>query len=102
MPGTMEQVPDPNAAAEARAAKVNDAARVCAASPSTPAVGLATGEGQVLQFDSAGNVKAREALKNADLDPGKKIKAKVTGKLQNRSIVLVASIELKGAVKPRA
>jgi hypothetical protein len=100
--GPSDRVPDPNAAAEARAARVNDAARTCAATPTTQTLGLATGEGQVLQFDHNGNVKAQSALKNADVEPGKKVKAKVTGTIQNGTTVMVASIELKGLpTKPR-
>lgn len=99
MPGTTERLPDPTSAAEARANKVNDAAKVCAASSSTETVGLATGEGQVLNFDSAGIAKAKAALKSADLQPGKQPKAKVTGTLQDQSTVMVASIEMKRAGK---
>lgn len=103
MPGSSERVPDLNAAEEARANKVNDAARTCAATPSTQTLGLATGEGQVFQFDHDGNAKAQEALKNVDVKPGKKVKAKVTGTLQNGTTVMVASIELKGLPnKPHA
>lgn len=94
-PGTLPPVPDPSAAEQARATRVNDAAKVCAATGSTESIGLATGEGQVFQFDHTGNLKAQEALKTADAPPGKRIKAKVTGTLQSESTVLVASIEIK-------
>lgn len=99
VPGTMEQLPDPTNGAQARATRVNDDARMCAASRSTETVGLATGEGQVFQFDQDGNAKAKTALKAADIPPGKKIKAKVTGTLQDQSTVMVAAIEIKGAGK---
>jgi hypothetical protein len=99
MPGTQERVPDATSAEQERAIKVNDAAAVCAASSLTQTVGLATGEGQVFKFDQDGNLKAEEALKSADVPPGKKVKAKVTGTLKDQSTVMVASIEIKRAGK---
>jgi len=86
-------------AAAARASKVDAAAKVCAASLSTPTLGLATSDGQVLQFDQDGNAKAKEALKDADLEPGKKVKAKVTGTMEDETTVKVASIDIKGSGK---
>jgi len=82
-----------------RANKIDNAVKQCAASPSAQALGLATSDGQVLQFDQDGNAKAREALKSADVEPGKKIKAKVTGTMENKATVNVASIEIKGKGK---
>ena len=94
----MPPLPDPSAGEQVHANKVNDAARVCAASIATQTVGLATGEGQVFQFDRGGCLKARQALKNADAPPGKSIKAKVTGTLQGDSKVVVAFIEIKAGI----
>jgi hypothetical protein len=85
--------------AAARANKVDNAAKVCFASLSAQALGLATSDGQVLQFDEEGNAKAKEALKDADLDPGKKVKAKVTGTMKDETTVIVASIDIKGSGK---
>jgi len=86
----------------ARAEKIDNAVKQCAASPSAQTLGLATSDGQVLQFDQDGNAKAREALKSADVEPGKKIKAKVTGTMENKATVNVASIEIKGKGKRAA
>lgn len=76
--------------------RVDDAAKSCLATPSTEALGLATSDGKVVQFDPEGNAKAREALKDADLQPGKKVKAKVTGTMEDSTTVKVASVEVKG------
>jgi hypothetical protein len=80
----------------AKAERVDKAAKQCAASASTLNFGLAMSGGQVVQFDSEGNSKAQEALKQVEVQPGKKIKAKVTGTLQNNVTVKVASVEVKG------
>ncbi len=79
-----------------QASKVDNAAKVCAASPSSQALGLATSDGQVMQFDPDGNEKAKEALKDADLHPGKKVKAKVTGILEDKTTLKVAEVDVKG------
>jgi hypothetical protein len=79
-----------------QASKVDNAAKACAASPSSQALGLATSDGQVMQFDPDGNAKAKEALKDADLQPGKKIKAKVTGIMEDKTTVKVAEVNVKG------
>ena len=47
----------------ARADKIDNAIKQCAASPSAQTLGWATSDGQVLRFDQDGNAKAREALK---------------------------------------
>lgn len=84
----------------ARAERVDDAAKQCAASSSTQNFGLAMSGGQVVQFDSDGNSKAQEALKEVQVQPGKKIKAKVTGTMQSNVTVKVASVEVKGKRTP--
>ena len=84
----------------ARSNKIDNAVKQCAASPSAQTLGLATSDGQVLQFDQDGNAKAKEALNSAaNLQPGKKIKAKVTGTIEDKGTVNVASIEIKGKGK---
>lgn len=97
-PGVPTEPPMTDEAA-VRANKVDDAAKVCFASLSAQALGLATSDGQVLQFDQEGNAKAKEALKDADLEPGKKVKAKVSGTMKDETTVIVASIDIKGSGK---
>jgi hypothetical protein len=80
----------------ARAAKVDNAAKQCTASSATQDFGLAMSGGQVVQFDRDGNNKAQDALKEVEVQPGKRIKAKVTGTLENSTMVRVASVEVKG------
>jgi hypothetical protein len=80
----------------AKANRIDNAAKQCAASASTQTFGLAMSGGQVVQFDSSGNSKAQEALKDVEMQPGKKIKAKVTGTMENQQTVRVASVEVKG------
>lgn len=63
--------------------------------PSSQALGLATSDGQVMQFDADGNEKAKEALKHADVQPGKKVKAKVTGTMEDKSTLKVAAVDVK-------
>ena len=78
-----------------QATKVDNAIKACSASPSSQALGLATSDGQVMQFDSEGNEKAKEALKDADVQPGKKVKAKVTGTIENKATLRVAEVDVK-------
>lgn len=78
-----------------QANKVDNAVKMCTASPSSQAVGLATSDGQVMQFDQDGSEKAKEALKDADVQPGRKIKAKVTGIMEDKATVRVAAVEVK-------
>ncbi|MBZ5591936.1 MAG: hypothetical protein LAP39_06850 [Acidobacteriia bacterium] len=68
----------------------------CAVSSSTSAFALQTDGGQVLKFDSVGNIRAAEMLKSKanwtkDLSEGKPIHAKVSGTLAGETIT-VASI----------
>ena len=84
----------------AKAERVDKAAKQCIASPSTQNFGLAMSGGQVVQFDSGGNSKAQEALKEVQVQPGKKIKAKVAGTMQNNVTVSVSSVEVKGKRAP--
>ncbi len=80
----------------ARANRVDSIAKQCSATQTTQDFRLAVGDGQVLRFDQEGNAKASDALKGVELRPGKKLKAKVSGRLGNGgTTVEVASIEVK-------
>ena len=86
----------------ARASLVDKAVKQCTASESTQEFGLAMSDGQVMQFDPDGNTKAKEALKDAEVQSGKKIKAKVTGVSMvenNYQVLKVASVGIKGRGK---
>lgn len=50
----------------------------------------------MVQFDRDGDARAAEALKGASVQPGKKVKAKVTGVMADANTVKVASVEVKG------
>lgn len=80
----------------ARAAKVDDAAKQCVPTSSTRTFGLAMSGGQVVRFDNDGNSKVQAALKNVAVQPGKKVKAKVTGTMQDATTVRVDDVEVKG------
>lgn len=93
------QNPDMNQAQTARAAaaqRVDTAAKQCTASSATQEFGLATSGGDVVRFDKDGNTKATDALRAVDVQPGKKVKAKVTGVMEENNLVRVASVEVKG------
>ena len=69
----------------------------CAVSSSTTAFALQEPGGQVLKFDSVGNIRAAEMLKSKpnwtkDLSAGKPIHAKVSGTLSGETIT-VASLQ---------
>ncbi len=103
-PGLPTQISTPDLNADQRAQldqvdRVENAAKACVASPLTQALGLATPDGQVMQFDPDGNAKVRQALKEADVQPGKKVKAKVTGTMKDKNTVNVAAVEVKGEAK---
>jgi hypothetical protein len=84
------------AARMAAADKIDTAAKHCAASASTEQFGLALSGGEVVRFNNDGDAKASEALKTVDVQPGKKIKAKVTGVMEDDNTIRVASVEVKG------
>jgi hypothetical protein len=84
------------AAKMARANKVDSEAKQCIATVTTTVFGLVLPEGQVVKLDDEGNAKAGEALKAVTVEPGKRVKAKVTGTLQGGDRVKVASVEIKG------
>jgi hypothetical protein len=78
-----------------QANKLDNAVKACAASRSSQALGLATSDGQVMQFEPDGNEKAKEALKDADVQPGRKVKAKVTGTMEDEATLKVAAVDVK-------
>jgi hypothetical protein len=84
------------AAQMAKAARIDNAAKQCPPSSSTQTFGLSMSGGQVVQFDKDGDAKAAEALKDVSLQPGKKVKAKVTGIMANTTMMKVATVEVKG------
>ena len=49
-----------------------------------------------MRFDDEGNAKTGEALKAVTVEPGKQVKAKVTGTVEGSETVKVASVEIKG------
>jgi hypothetical protein len=85
----------------AKAARIDNAAKQCPPSSSTQMFGLSMSGGQVVQFDREGDAKAAEALKEVGVQPGKKVKAKVTGVMANTTTVKVASVEVKGKRSPQ-
>lgn len=74
-------------------AKAESPASGCAVSSSTSAFALQTAGGQVMKFDSVGNIRAAEMLKSKpnwtkDLSAGKPIKTKVSGTLSGETITV--------------
>jgi hypothetical protein len=72
----------------------NAAAQGCAVSANTKEFGLRTNDGHVLRFDSVGNQRAEDAIKNqkkwnADAAAGKAISAKVTGTVDGDNVTVV-------------
>jgi hypothetical protein len=103
-PGTLPpgQNPDQNpdisqaqAAQMARADKLDQEAKQCVATVSTTAFGLMAPGGQMVRFNDDGNAKAGEALRTTTVEPGKPVKAKVTGILAGGDTVTVSSVEIK-------
>jgi len=78
-----------------RAAMIDNAAKQCAATPSTTSFGLALGDGQVIRFDGDGDSKASQAIKDVELEPGKAVKATINGIDRGSGSVQVASVEIK-------
>jgi hypothetical protein len=78
-------------------AKTESPASGCAVTSSTSAFALQAVGGQVMKFDSVGNIRAAEMLKSKanwtkDLSAGKPIHAKVSGTLSGETVT-VASLE---------
>jgi hypothetical protein len=91
--------PEEDAQRLAHVARVDNAAKQCAPTPATRAFGLATSDGQVVQFDPPGNVKASAALKDTPVEPGKRIKARITGTMANSSTIDVDTVDIKSKGK---
>ena len=78
-------------------AKAESPAAGCALSSTTSAFALQAADGQVMKFDSIGNIRAAEMLKSKanwtkELSAGKPIHAKVSGTLSGETIT-VASLQ---------
>jgi hypothetical protein len=84
------------AAQMARADKLDKEVRQCVATAATTVFGLVPADGQMVKFDDEGNSKAGEALRAATLEPGKPVKAKVTGVPAAGDTVNVSAVEIKG------
>lgn len=75
--------------------RMDSAIKKCTPTPSTQSFGLAMNNGQLFQFDEEGNLKAIEALRENPAEPGKKVKAKVGGTMQDNTTVKVASVDIR-------
>jgi hypothetical protein len=84
------------AAQMAQADKLDKEVRQCVATAATTAFGLVPADGQMVRLDDEGNTKAGEALRAATVEPGKPVKAKVTGILAAGDTVNVSAVEIKG------
>jgi hypothetical protein len=71
------------------------AVKACVPKRPTTHFGLAVSGGQLLKFDSAGDFKAKEALNDRTIEPGKTVKATVIGIAERENSVRVASIQVK-------
>lgn len=98
---TAPEMSQAEAARMAKAARIDKAAKQCPTSSATQMFGLTMSGGQVVQFDQAGDAKAAEALKEVSVQPGTKVKAKVTGVMANANMVTVESVEVKGKRSPQ-
>ena len=78
-----------------RVNRVESAAGNCGASPLTQSLGLAMADGNVVKFDQDSCVKVRGALKDANPLPGRKVTAKVTGTVDDESVVRVAAVDVR-------
>jgi hypothetical protein len=82
-----------------RAELVQGVIKRCTASKSTSEFGLALSGGRLIQFDQDGNRKASQAIKVAELRPGKPAKATVKGIVESSGSVHVTSVQIKGERK---
>lgn len=73
---------------------------VKACTPTTPTThyGLVISGGQLLKFDTGGDLKAKEAIGVSAVEPGKTLKARVTGVIQADDSARVASIVVKNRI----
>jgi len=79
-----------------RAKMLRQKAGACTPTKLTMHYGLVDSGGQLLRFDTAGNLKAKEATYVSTVEPGKTVKAKVTGVVEAEGTVWVTSVEIKG------
>lgn len=69
----------------------------CSPGRPTKDFGLVVADGHFLKFDARGNLEAKRALQASAVQPGKPVKATVTGAIVAKGdTVTVASIEIKG------
>jgi len=101
-PMNVPSTPDTSAADQARLeqeARIDNAVKSCTPTTAAQTLGLEMSGGRLVQFDPSGSAKAKEALKDADVQHGKKIKAKVTGTMEDKYTLNVASIDIKTKAK---
>ncbi|MCL5006310.1 MAG: hypothetical protein M1404_07220 [Acidobacteria bacterium] len=82
-----------------RAAVIDHAVKMCPATKSTSKFGLALGDGRVIKFGENGDSKASHAIEEAQLKPGKPVKAIVKGAKLHGGGLQVTSVEIKGKHK---
>ena len=93
--GNTSQNTSANQSNEKSAKTSADRAANCTVSANTKEFALQTTDGKVLRFDSVGNERAEEALKNqkkwgAKASEGKAISAKVSGTLDGNNLTVVS------------
>ncbi len=79
-----------------RAVLVEEAVKKCPPSQSTSEFGLALSSGRLIEFDPDGNSKASQAVKVAELGPGKPAKATIEGMVESSGSVQVTSVQIIG------
>lgn len=89
-------------AAQLRRAELEEQkVKMCTPRQPTTHFGLVVSGEHLLKFDSGGDFKAMSALKASVIQPGKPVKAKVTGEmLEAENIITVTSIEIKSQIQP--
>ena len=83
------------------AAVLEQSAKACAPNGPTTHYGLLVSSGELLRFDTAGNLKAKEAVNISapeGIEPGRAVKASVTGMPERENWVIVASIKIKSRI----
>jgi len=81
-----------------RAKMLEQVVKACTPTRRTMHYGLVVSGGQLLKFDTAGNLKAKKAIYVSTVEPGKTLKARVTGTVEAEDAVWVTSIEIKGLI----
>jgi len=76
-----------------RAKALEQVVKACSPGPPTTHYGMLVSGGQLLQFDSAGDFKAKEAINVSVVEPGKVLKVKVAGVIRGEGTIQVAAIE---------